>query len=347
MTVVPRAVRRNWRLKLAAFGLAVILWAVVQAGPGTASSRQTLQDVPVVAQVSDLDWTLAGDPSPPRVQVTLGGGPDVVLPRTRDNVVVRVPVEAVYGADTVIQLRRDWVRLDGQTGLFVQDINPASVRLSFERTQSALLPVAVRTTGELPEDVALAAPIGLQPQVMRVRGPARRVEGVDSVVLEPLDLSSVDQSGIYKVDVDTASISGLTVTPEEASLGLRLEPSTERVLAGVPVSVDTAAGPVADSVVVTPSTLQVTLRGAQTPVAATDPDRVRAVVPASALQGLEPGYQRRAPIVLMGVPDLVRAFAPVDSVTVRRPPSPRGQGGGAVVSRAGAPVDSVSGGGFR
>lgn len=30
----PRAVRRNWRLKLAALGLAVLLWAFVRAGEG-------------------------------------------------------------------------------------------------------------------------------------------------------------------------------------------------------------------------------------------------------------------------------------------------------------------------
>ena len=30
----PHAARRNWRLKLAALGLAILLWAVVRAGEG-------------------------------------------------------------------------------------------------------------------------------------------------------------------------------------------------------------------------------------------------------------------------------------------------------------------------
>ncbi|MBW3535682.1 MAG: hypothetical protein KY453_10795 [Gemmatimonadetes bacterium] len=315
---LPRAIARNWRLKISAFGLALVLWGVVQANLDGRGGLLGLE-VPVVAQVNDMDWMLEGDPSPANVRVSLEAPPNVLAPLRPQSAVVQIPVDRVNGRDSVIQLRRDWVRLEGGSGYVVQEISPATVRISFQRTSSELLPVALRTTGELPEGLALAAPVGLQPQTVRVRGAAPRVEAADSVVLEPLDLSEVESSGIYTVDVDTGSVSGLMTTPSQVSLGVRLEEASERILAGVPVTVDTA-GERAQDIEVLPRTLQVTLRGARTPVASTDPDAVRAVVPAAAVEGLEVGYQRRVPVVLRGVPDLVRGFAPVDSVTVRLPP---------------------------
>lgn len=343
MSSVGRSLARNWRLKVSAFGLAVVLWAVVQADLGGPGGVFPMAQVPVVVQVNDMDWMVDEGPSPATVRVSLEAPPNVQAPVRPQSAVVQVPVDRVTRRDTVIQLRRDWVRLEGGSGYLVQEISPPAVRLSFQPTSSELLPVAVRTTGDLPEGVALAAPIGVQPQTVRVRGPASRVEAADSVRVEPLDLSAVESSGIYTVAIDTSSVSGLTTTPDEVSLGVRLEPSVERTLAGVPVLVDSAAGAVVDSIEVVPSTLQVTLRGARTPVTSMAPDPVRAVVPAAAVEGLEPGYQRRVPIRLRGVPDLVRAFAPVDSVTVRRPPAAAAPPG----PEAGVPEDTLGAGGRR
>lgn len=336
---LPRAIARNWRLKLSAFGLAVVLWGVVQANLDGSGGLLGLE-VPVVAQVSDMDWMIDGEPSPANVRVSLEAPPNVLAPLRPQSAVVQIPVDRVTGRDTVIQLRRDWVRLEGGSGYVVQEISPATVRVSFQRTSSELLPVALRTTGSLPEGLALAAPVGLQPQTVRVRGSASRVEAVDSVVVQPLDLSEVESSGIYTVEVDTASVSGLTTTPSQVTLGLRLEEASERILAGVPVTVDTTA-PDHASIEVLPRTLQVTLRGARTPVGSANPDEVRAVVPAAAVEGLEPGYQRRVPVLLRGVPDLVRGFAPVDSVTVRLPPD--GTPAPAAADTADAPSDAESG----
>ena len=216
MSAVPSALTRNWRLKVSAFGLAVVLWAVVQANLDGVGGVLPLTQVPVMAQVSDMDWMVEGEPNPSTVRVSLEAPPNVLAPLRPASAVVRIPVEQVTSQDTTIQLRRDWVQLEGGTGYVVQEISPATVRLSFQRTRAEVRPVAVRTRGELPRELALAAPIGLQPQTVRVRGPARVVEGVDSVVLQTLDLSEVESSGIYTVDVDTASVSGLSTTPARA-----------------------------------------------------------------------------------------------------------------------------------
>lgn len=317
MALVPRLIARHWRLKLAAFGLTVVLWALVRTESGVGGNLFT---VPVQAQVGDLDWTLAAEPDPATVQVTFRGPTDDLIRLAREGTTLRVPLDSVVDADTLVQLRRDWVVVDAGSRLVVEDIAPASVHLTLQRAVTRVVPLRVTTTGELPSGLALAAPIGLDPQRVTVRGAARRVREVGAVALEELDLGSVGASGIYPVEVDTAGLAGLMVTPPSIALGIRLEPAIERELAGVPV----VAGPsdagatLADSVTLQPSSILVRIEGARTVVTGARAEEVQAVVPWEAMVGIAPGQERRAPIRLRGLPALVRGFAEVDSVTVRR-----------------------------
>jgi hypothetical protein len=313
--IFPRIVTRNWRLKLAAFALAVVLWALVRSDP---SQRSDVFSVSVRAEVGDDAWTLAADPDPGTVQVRFRGPTGDLIRLAREGTSLAIPLDSVAGADTLVELRRDWVAIDPGSGLVVEDIVPASVRLRLEPTLSTLVHIRVVIRGALPDGMALAAPVGLDPQVVRVRGPGRRVRAIDSISTEPLDLDGVTASGIYDVELDTAGLGGVTVAPLRASLAIRLEPELERELRAVPVvALPDSTAPLRDSLVIVPPTVVVRLAGARTPVLGTDAAAVRAVVPWEDLMGLGPGEQRRVPIRLRGLPALVRGVAAVDSVTVR------------------------------
>ncbi len=310
-------IARNWRLKLAAFGLTVFLWALVRSEP---SARGDVFTVPVRAQIGDLDWTLIGDPTPATVQVRFRGPTDDLIRLAREGTSLRLPLDSVSAADTTVQLRRDWVVLASGSGLVVEDIFPGTVRLRLEPTLSVPLPLRVSTRGELRGGMALAAPLEVTPPSVRVSGPARHVRMLDSIALAVLDLGGVDESGVYPIAVDTAGLGGLSVTPLSLALGIRLEPAIERELAGVPVVPGAAAdGAVpGGAFVIVPPTIHVRLSGARTPVTATDAALVRAVVAWESVANLAPGQERRVPILLRGLPALVRGYAAVDSVLVRR-----------------------------
>jgi YbbR domain-containing protein len=307
------ALSHNWTLKLAAFGLAVFLWAVVRAEP---AEREILSSVPVRVQVGDLGWTLAGDPEPREVQVRFAGPARQILELNRESASVRIPVVAVTSADTVVTLRRDWVLLEGGSGLVVQDILPGSVRLRFEESRQVTLPLSIRTRGRLPRGIALAAPIGVSPAVVRLRGPARVLESLDSVPLTSLDLASVSSSGMVELPVDTAGLDGVTLTPASAQLGIRIEAAAERLLPAVSVEVE---GPASAALEVEPGSLSLTLRGARGRLDSAPLDSIRIEVPADQVQDVVPGESRRVPVRVRGVPALLDAELAVDSVTVRRP----------------------------
>lgn len=311
MAITPRALVHNWRLKLSALGLSVFLWALVQTEPQNA---ETFSAVPLRVEVADTEWTVSGPPSPATVQLRLTGPAREIIRLAREGTMVRIPIREVGSADTVVTLRRDWVAVGEGRGVSVESLNPPTVRISLERAASKVVPLGVRVHGSLPGHLALASPIGLSPQLVRVRGPASRIQNLDSLPLRPLDLSEVSKSGVFEIPVDTMGLHNVRVTPPTATVGIRVEEEVERVLSGVPVIAHIPGdGP---ELTVGPTTVDVTLRGARTLVTAVDPADLRAWVAPELLEGMTPGEDRRVPVKVEGVPDLVSLSVPDDIVTV-------------------------------
>ena len=303
----------NWRLKLSALGLAIFLWAVVQTEP---TNPETFASVPVHVQVADTTWTPSGAPSPATIDLRLSGPSREILRLAREGTSIRVPVGVIGSQDTLITLRREWVELGDRSGLSVESMSPPTVRVSFERAQTRLLPVSTRLVGRVRDHLALAAAIDVSPQLVRVRGPASRVQAMDSVALVPFDLSTLSRSGAFAVAIDTAGLMGASVVPANATLGVRVEDLVERVLDGIRVQTDTNPGE--EAVVPDPADIQVRVSGARTLVTSLDPQRLRAWVPAELLQGMAPGEERNVRVRVDGVPALVTAIPGTERITVRR-----------------------------
>ncbi len=205
----------------------------------------------------------------------------------------------------------------------MESVTPSSVHLVFEAAVSRAVPLALRLKGVLPDRLALASPIGLNPQLVRVRGPASHIQGLDSLPLEPLNLGRVRASGVFDVAVDTLGLGGARVTPPSATVGVRVEEKVERVLTGVPVALQvTSTDP---TLTVDPAAVSVVLQGARSLVDAVDPETLRAWVSTDLLHAMVPGEARRVPVEIEGVPDGISAQSTIDVVTVRRASEGRDQ----------------------
>jgi hypothetical protein len=314
-----RVLLHNWHLKLAALGLAVLLWALVQTEP---LSQETFAAVPVTAEVLDSSWTMARPPSPATVDLQLGGPAGEIIRLARDGATLRVPVASVGSRDTIIAVQREWVDLGGRSRVTVESVSPLTVRMTFEPAIARNVHVSVPMRGELPDDIALASVPELTPSTVVIRGPESRMMGLDSVSLAPLDLASVSQSGSFSLPVDTTGLRGAVVRPASVSVMLRVEPMVERVMENVPVEAEPPAGE--PEITVTPSSLQLRLEGPSTLVTAVDVSRLRVSVDPESLRGLQPGEMRRVRIQVEGVPPLVTAFLSSDVATARRAETPPG-----------------------
>jgi YbbR domain-containing protein len=311
MDLLPGILARNWQLKLAAFAIALLLWIVVRLD---SANRQS---IPAQVQIenTDPDWALVGEPLPGSVEVLFGGPAGEILRVAVEGTSVRVPIDVVARPDTSIGLRSEWVAVDRLSGLVVQDIRPASVRLHFEPIETRDRPLGVRTRGSLDRSLALTQPLSVMPATVRLRGPESRVSGIDTIYVESLDLGTIQESGNVVLPVSRAALSDMMVSVDSATVRVQLEPSSERVLVLPIVGHD-------GSVEMDTETLEVRIFGPRSRVDELDAEALRAVVRLEEMAVLEPGEEGRLRVRLEGVPGLIEAVLLQDSVTVRRASEP-------------------------
>lgn len=234
MRVGLELITRNWTLKLAALGLAILLWTLTRAESPT--RRVTVRNVPVDASVRDPDWSLAAPPEPASVTVSFSGPARDLLALIEEQPRIVIPVEEVTDTAEVRHLQPGWIRLRGSPGeARVEEIRPSTVQLRFERVATRLLPVALRTRGRLPAGFEFTGPIVAEPPAVRVSGPERLVVGLDSLPIRPLEISDVRDTTALRVPVDTTGMPELLVAPEGVDVVAPVAPLADTA------SADTAA----------------------------------------------------------------------------------------------------------
>lgn len=305
---------RNFGLKAAAFGMALLLWVSVRA---ERQDRRELPSVPIRVTLDDPEWTLRGDPLPATVEVRLSGPARSLFQVALDRPVLVIPVDRVSSGDTAVVLSREWLRMGNRPGVTVDDIQPSSVRLSFERVRTATVPVAFRLRGELPEGLVLSAPPVSEPASVRLLGPVGRVDAVDSVRLVPVDLGRLEWDRPVRVAVDTAGFGRMRVSPDTVTLRFSAEPPAERVVPGIRLTV--APDGVPEDLELEVSAVSVVLRGGRAQVDRVIPGALRAVLDPAELLELEPGESIAVPVRVEGLPPMVSARTSPEVVSVRRP----------------------------
>jgi YbbR domain-containing protein len=204
------SLRGNWLLKLTALGLAFLLWSVVRA---EAPTRVTIPDVPVRVVMRDADWVLAAPPNPATVSVVFSGPVRELVRLAVQRPELVVPIDEVRDSTEIHVLRTGWVAMQaGMDNTRADDVLPSTARLVFDRVTTRILPLALRAAGELPEGLELVGPIRLEPADVRASGAARRLDGIDSLRLPPIDLRAVRGYDTLTVAIDTAG-TGLLVSP--------------------------------------------------------------------------------------------------------------------------------------
>lgn len=218
---VIRFLTENWALKLAALGLAILLWLAVTADD---PQRAVFRGTPVEVDLRDPNWRLQRmDPASVTVHVLGPRGELVELGSDPPRIVL--PVEGVSDSVEIQVVPLHWVQLPaGVTDARVLALRPDTIRLYYQRIVSRTLPVIVRIRGDLPEGLALALPLNTNPATVQVRGPANVLSRLDSVPLLPLDVSGVQSTTNVPVGVDSTELQQLSFDPGEVNVVIRVVP---------------------------------------------------------------------------------------------------------------------------
>jgi YbbR domain-containing protein len=223
LSKVIRFFTQNTGLKLAALGLAILLWLAVTANE---PQRAAFRNIPIQVDLQDPDWRLDQPPEPSSVTVTVQGPRGELVDLSGDPPRIVLPVERVNDTVESQVVSLQWVHLPAaMRDTRVLALRPDTIRLHYQRLDSKTLPVQVRTRGDLPDGYALALPINTNPATVEVRGVAAALAILDSVPLQPVDLTGIRSTTNVPTAIDTRGLDGLTFSPDEVNVVLRVLPA--------------------------------------------------------------------------------------------------------------------------
>ncbi len=219
----------NLGLKATALGISVLLYAIVH---GTQDAQQTFS-VPLVASLPRTEMVLS-DPLPPTIQVSLRG-PRAKLRDLRAEGIA--PLTLVLPPADATRIEVDGSQLDLPAGVRVEQLEPSELTLKWEKPVERVVPVRVALGSPPPGLVVEGTPVALPPTVL-VRGLARRLEVLQAVPTDALDLTQA-QRGSGERRVGLVVPDGLlAVDPERVAVRFSLrEATTVHAFAHVPVAV--------------------------------------------------------------------------------------------------------------
>ena len=208
----------QWPLKLAALGLAFVMWAFVTTTDTTIAQRSLL--VPITVEGIAPDLVPIGIPELAEVTVS---GPGQRLDRLRPE-----GIEAVLDLTGLTGDFAAPVSVSPPQGVVLQRVNPAEVLGILERVATREVPVTVVHLGTPPADVRLSS--SPEPDVVTARGRKARLDRVAQALVAVEADQGVIEAAPFAVDaagrpVDEVSISpvSLMVTTSAESLLVQRE----------------------------------------------------------------------------------------------------------------------------
>ena len=222
----------NWRLKLAALGLAVLIWAAVSA------EQVTSQWIPVRIDpvVRDPEFVLTGAPDPAEVRVRFSGPGRELWELALDRPSIVLPLSDI-GNRRAFALDASMLRIPSGLSVNVQDIRPAVVRVDVQRLASRVLPVRARLAARSSQRYVLVDEMEVLPAEVRVTGPADRLAAMDSVSTRSFDIVPDDSTFSQEVALDTAGMEGLSFSRNRVRVSGPVDVRGDRSIGAVAVSV--------------------------------------------------------------------------------------------------------------
>ena len=216
--------RTGWQLL--ALAAAFVLWLVFTGSPQVVTSISAPIEYQNMPQ--DLESTAE---LPRRVSLEISGPAARLHEADLSNRRVILNLESVQrpGERTFTIDRRN---IDLPAGLGLVRAIPAQVRLNFERSVSASVPVRVRIATPPPEGYRVAKQQAL-PNTLKIVGPESRVRLVGSVDADPIDLSRTVGKARFQVHAFVADPQVRFVSSPLVEVGISLE---KTVRGGTPSS---------------------------------------------------------------------------------------------------------------
>ncbi len=285
MSTFLRRLGQNWKLKLLAGLLAVLLWVVV-SGQEVTSEWISL---PLQVNVTDPNYELVESSVPDEVEVRFAGAGGDILDVSLRRPPLMLEVDDVVDADEPIPLEPRMVSIPDQIAVEAQDVRPGAVRLQLRRVSTRSIPVQTIVGSGLGTEFTLVDTLEVTPAEIQISGPAERVAEFDFIPTVPIDLSAGDSAFARAVELDTSAFEGLELSQAVVRVSGRVDRLVARTIRNVPISVG-------EGVSLRPPVVDVTVRGAESVVRTLTAADFRVVVAISAIPSFIPNAGINVPV---------------------------------------------------
>jgi YbbR domain-containing protein len=284
----------NKGLKLLSLILAFITWHAIQ---DTISFETVISDVPLTFR-ADEGWAIM-DRSTDTVDIHFTGSQEELRRLSADYVSLEVDVRGVEGTSALSLAPTDVVAPSGVRAVYIR---PEVVKVSLDRDAEKLVPVKAELQGSCPEGYGIEKALCV-PSAVMVRGPKSRLDAIQSVRTQPVNLDGHVSSFRERVSVAAPSPTWeAEVEPERINVEITIiEQSARRVFEEVDVTALIRAGGSLD-VDLSPARVSVTLQGPTEGLDRLELSDIRAYIDCTAL---EPAARYELP-VRIDVPNGIR-----------------------------------------
>lgn len=317
MVAPLRLITENWKLKVLAFALAVLLWVVVTADQPTTGWFP----VPLEIVVTDPNYQLRSDDLPAEVEVRFAGPGRDLLDIALRRPTLRLAINDVEDEVEARALEPRMVQLPGQMAVNALDVRPAAVQLQFTRVETKTVPIRATISSELGDDYAIVDTLEANPGTVRLTGPVGQLQSITSVATEAFTLTPEDSVVNELVAIDTTELAGIQLSAREIAITGRIDRVVERSLVGVPVDVGPGIG-------ILPRAVDVTLTGPASVVEEISPEFFRVVISIAEIPTRIPSGGVIVPLRIDGLRPGVEAVLEPDRVRL----FPQGEGTDTLIS---------------
>lgn len=285
-----RRLTENWKLKLAALALAVLLWGVVSAEQVT---TQWLP-IPVEVDLRDPTFVRAAGPSPAEVNVRFAGPGRELWELAVNRPVLFLRIDEVGQGRRIYVLEPQMVRIPRELSVNAIDVRPATVRLAFQRVATREVPVRVVVAPGSGRRWVVADSLRPDPATVRVSGPADLVARLSAIPTRPIELGD-DSVVSRRVALDGEGLEAVRLAVGSVVVGGRLESRVERTLRRVAIEAPPGFA-------VVPAAVELRVEGGRSRVAALAPESLTVAAAADSLPASVQATGAEVPLQVRGLP---------------------------------------------
>ena len=242
----------NWPVKLTALVLSGVLWAAV------AAEEPTTQLVPVTLQVEPPPGRALRGATPPVQAVYVGPTRELIKLYSSPPTIRRVLPDTLSGNEYTLVLSPEDLVVRRNVNVRAQDVQPRAITVLLDDVARRVVPVVPRVRIVPDSSYAILGGIAVEPAFVTVIGPESAIHRLDSVHTVTVELTGVTDPVRRAVRLDTAGLGRVRFSPDEVEISAEVAFMAERVLMGVPVTIqaDRPQGLTSD-----PPAVLVTVRG--------------------------------------------------------------------------------------